>query len=81
MAEVQKVSVVAKQQRQDYPTRLRALWDEGKASGPGQAFKLEKTLAAARARLKKLPAAEQTEVAQPPAVELVLEDIWLKIAA
>jgi antitoxin ParD1/3/4 len=44
-------------QRQDDVRRLRALWDEGKASGPAEPFDVEQTLAAARARLK-LPAAE-----------------------
>ena len=33
--------------------RLRRLWDEGKASGPAQPFDVERTLAAAKARLKK----------------------------
>jgi antitoxin ParD1/3/4 len=32
--------------------RLRLLWDEGKASGPAEPFDVERTLAAAKARLK-----------------------------
>ena len=32
--------------------RLRRLWDEGKASGPVEPFEVERTIAAARARLK-----------------------------
>jgi antitoxin ParD1/3/4 len=33
--------------------RLRQLWDEGKASGPGKPFDIERTVAAAKKRLKK----------------------------
>jgi antitoxin ParD1/3/4 len=36
--------------------RLRRLWDEGKASGPAEPFDVERTLAAARARLKEIVA-------------------------
>jgi len=36
--------------------RLRRLWDEGKASGPAEPFDVERTLAAARARLKDVAA-------------------------
>jgi antitoxin ParD1/3/4 len=32
--------------------RLRQLWDEGKASGPPKPFDIERTIAAAKARLK-----------------------------
>jgi antitoxin ParD1/3/4 len=38
--------------RQEDIRRLRQLWDEGKASGPAQPFDIERTIAAARARLK-----------------------------
>ena len=38
--------------RQQDVNRLRQLWDEGKASGPAQPFDIERTIAAARARLK-----------------------------
>ncbi len=34
--------------------RLRRLWDEGKASGPAEPFNIERTLAAAEARLKEV---------------------------
>jgi antitoxin ParD1/3/4 len=44
-------------QRQEDVRRLRALWDEGKASGPAEPFDVERTLAVTQARLK-LPAAE-----------------------
>ncbi len=37
--------------RQEEVKRLRKLWDEGKASGPAEPFDVERTLAAARARL------------------------------
>jgi antitoxin ParD1/3/4 len=33
--------------------RLRQLWDEGKASGPGKPFDIERTIAVAKKRLKK----------------------------
>jgi antitoxin ParD1/3/4 len=33
--------------------RLRRLWDEGKDSGPAKPLDLKRTLAVARARLKK----------------------------
>jgi antitoxin ParD1/3/4 len=33
--------------------RLRQLWDEGKASGPPEPFDVERTIAAAKARLKE----------------------------
>jgi antitoxin ParD1/3/4 len=36
--------------------RLRQLWDEGKASGPPEAFDVERTIANARARLKAVAA-------------------------
>jgi antitoxin ParD1/3/4 len=38
--------------RQEDIKRLRQLWDEGKASGPAEPFDIERTLAAAKARLK-----------------------------
>jgi antitoxin ParD1/3/4 len=38
--------------RQEDIKRLRQLWDEGKASGPAAPFDVERTLAAAKARLK-----------------------------
>jgi antitoxin ParD1/3/4 len=38
--------------RQEDIKRLRKLWDEGKASGPAKPFDIERTLAAAKARLK-----------------------------
>jgi antitoxin ParD1/3/4 len=41
--------------RQDDPERLRRLWDEGKASGRPEPFDIERTIAAAQARL---PASE-----------------------
>ena len=37
--------------RQEDVRRLRALWDEGKASGPAEPLDIEQTLAAAKARL------------------------------
>ena len=37
--------------RQDDIERLRQLWDEGKSQGPARPFDLERTLAAAKARL------------------------------
>ena len=40
--------------RQEDIRRLRRLWDEGKASGLAEPFDIERTLAAARARLKEL---------------------------
>jgi len=36
--------------------RLRQLWDEGKASGPAEPFDIERTIAAAKARLKEASA-------------------------
>jgi antitoxin ParD1/3/4 len=39
--------------RQEDIRRLRQLWDEGKASGPAKPFDIERTIATARARLKK----------------------------
>ena len=42
--------------RQEEVKRLRKLWDEGKASGPPEPFDIERTLAAARARLKEVQA-------------------------
>jgi antitoxin ParD1/3/4 len=39
--------------RQKNIERLRQLWDEGKASGPARPFDIERTIAAAKARLKK----------------------------
>ena len=36
--------------------RLRQLWDEGKASGPPEPFDIERTIAAARERLKEIGA-------------------------
>lgn len=44
---------IKRELRQEDIRRLRQLWDEGKASGPGQPFDIERTIAAARARLKK----------------------------
>jgi antitoxin ParD1/3/4 len=38
--------------RQEDIDRLRQLWDEGKASGPPKPFDIERTIAAARTRLK-----------------------------
>ena len=38
--------------RQEDIKRLRKLWDEGKASGPAEPFDIERTLVAAKARLK-----------------------------
>jgi antitoxin ParD1/3/4 len=38
--------------RQEDVKRLRHLWDEGKASGPAKPLDIERTLAAAKARLK-----------------------------
>ena len=38
--------------RQEDIKRLRHLWDEGKASGPAKPLDIERTLAAAKARLK-----------------------------
>jgi antitoxin ParD1/3/4 len=42
--------------RQEDIRRLRQLWEEGKASGPAEPFDVERTLAAARARLKEVSA-------------------------
>ena len=42
--------------RQEDLKHLRQLWDEGKASGPPQPFDVERTLAAAKARLKEVGA-------------------------
>jgi antitoxin ParD1/3/4 len=42
--------------RQEDIKRLRQLWDEGKASGPAEPFDVERTLAAAEARLKEVDA-------------------------
>jgi antitoxin ParD1/3/4 len=42
--------------RQKDIERLRRLWDEGKASGPAEPFDIERTIAAARARLKEVAA-------------------------
>jgi antitoxin ParD1/3/4 len=42
--------------RQKDIERLRQLWDEGKASGPPEPFDIERTIAAARARLKEAAA-------------------------
>jgi antitoxin ParD1/3/4 len=36
--------------------RLWQLWDEGKASGPAESFDTERTIAAAKARLKEAAA-------------------------
>ncbi len=41
-----------RQLRQEDIKRLRQLWDAGKASGPAEPFDPERTIAAARARLK-----------------------------
>ena len=41
-----------RQLRQEDIKRLRQLWDAGKASGPAEPFDTERTIAAARARLK-----------------------------
>ena len=46
-----------RQTRREGVKRLRQLWDEGKASGPAEPFDIERTLAAARARLEE-PSAE-----------------------
>ncbi len=40
--------------RQEDIKRLRQLWDEGKVSGPPEPFDVERTLAAAKARLKEV---------------------------
>jgi antitoxin ParD1/3/4 len=42
--------------RQEDIRRLRQLWDDGKASGPAEPFDVERTLAAAKARLKEVDA-------------------------
>lgn len=42
--------------RQEDIKRLRRQWNEGKASGPAEPFKIEQTLAAAEARLKEVDA-------------------------
>jgi antitoxin ParD1/3/4 len=42
--------------RQKDIERLQRLWDEGKASGPTEPFDVERTLAAARARLEEVAA-------------------------
>jgi len=42
--------------RQEDIKRLRRLWDEGKASGPAEPFDIERTLAAAKARLNEASA-------------------------
>ncbi len=42
--------------RQEDIKRLRKLWDEGKASGPAEPFDVDRTLAAAEARLKEVDA-------------------------
>ena len=42
--------------RQEDIKRLRQLWDEGKASGPPEPFDIERTIAAARERLKEIGA-------------------------
>jgi antitoxin ParD1/3/4 len=46
-----------RQLRQEEVRRLRQLWNEGKASGPAEPFDVERTIAAAQARLAR-PAAE-----------------------
>jgi antitoxin ParD1/3/4 len=43
--------------RQEDLRRLRQLWQEGKASGPAEPFDVERTIAAAQARLPR-PAGE-----------------------
>ena len=42
-----------RQLRQEDIKRLEQLWDAGKASGPAEPFERERTIAAARARLKE----------------------------
>ncbi len=44
---------IKRELRQEDVRRLRQLWDEGKASGPGRPLDFKRTLATARARLKK----------------------------
>ena len=66
--------------RQEDLKRLRKLWEEGKASGPAQPFDVERTLAAAKPRLKK-NGCRVTHVFRSPAADRDLEDIWLTIAA
>jgi antitoxin ParD1/3/4 len=39
--------------RQQDIKRLQQLWDEGKASGPAKPFDIERTIAAAKARLEE----------------------------
>jgi antitoxin ParD1/3/4 len=39
--------------RQEDIKRLRQLWDDGKASGKAKPFDIERTIAGAKARLKK----------------------------
>jgi antitoxin ParD1/3/4 len=43
--------------RQEDIRRLRQMWDEGKASGAAKPFDIERTIAGAKARRKKLGAA------------------------
>ncbi len=45
-----------RQLRQEDIKRLQQLWDAGKASGPAEPFERERTIAAARARLKEAAA-------------------------
>ncbi len=45
-----------RQLRQEDIKRLQRLWDAGKASGPAELFERERTIAAARARLKEAAA-------------------------
>jgi antitoxin ParD1/3/4 len=42
--------------RQEGIKRLQQLWDAGKARGPAERFERERTIAAARARLKETAA-------------------------
>ena len=60
--DLELVTLLHDDQSIDFPAtlghveRLRRLWDEGKASGPAEPFDVERTLAAARARLKDVAA-------------------------
>jgi antitoxin ParD1/3/4 len=44
---------IKRELRREDIRRLRQLWDQGKASGPARPFDIERTIAAARVRLKK----------------------------
>jgi antitoxin ParD1/3/4 len=47
---------VKRELRQEDIRRLQQMWDEGKASGAPEPFDVERTLAAAKARLRKAAA-------------------------